>query len=97
MINGNLLKLLSALSESEFRKFGKYINSPYFNANAKLILLYDHLSDFYPDFDSLELSRQNIFRKIYKEDKYVEGTMFYLISELEKLVCSFISQLCLKT
>ena len=92
MLNGNLLKLLSALSESEFRKFGKFVNSPYFNANAKLILLYDHLSDFYPDFDSLELSRQNIFRKIYKEDRYVEGTMFYLISEMEKLVCSFISQ-----
>ncbi len=92
MLNGNLLKLLSTLSESEYRKFGKFVNSPYFNTNAKLILLYDHLSDFHPDFDSLELSKQNIFRKIYKDDKYVEGTMFYLISEMEKLVCSFISQ-----
>lgn len=92
MLNSNLFNLLSSLNESAFRKLGKFVNSPYFNTNAKLILFYDHLSGFYPDFDSLELSRENIFRKICKNDKYVEGTMFYLISEMEKLVCSFISQ-----
>ncbi len=91
MLNSNLFNLLSSLNEEDFRKLGRFVNSPYFNTNAKLILFYDHLAGFHPDFDSLELSRQNIFRKIYNNDKYVEGTMFYLISEMEKLVCSFIS------
>ena len=91
MLKSNLIKLLSKLDEPEFRKFGKFVESPYFNNNLKLIDLFYILSEFYPDFESLEMSKENIFRKLYKKDSIVMGTMHYLISELQSLLEKFIS------
>lgn len=91
MLKSNLIKLLSKLDKQDFRKFGKFVESPYFNNNLKLIELYNILSEFYPDFVSLELSKENIFRKLYKKDSVVIGTMHYLISELQSLLEKFIS------
>ncbi|MEO8666290.1 MAG: hypothetical protein ABI462_12425 [Ignavibacteria bacterium] len=91
MLKTDLIKLLSSLSPAEFRKFGKFLDSTYFNTNSKLIEFYEILKEHYPDFDSLELSKENIYRKLYKEDKVVMGTMYYLISEMESLLEKFIS------
>ena len=65
--------------------------SPYFNANRKLTELYRYLSKFHPEFDSLEISHENIYRKLYKEDKVVYGTVYYLLSEFESLLEKFIA------
>lgn len=91
MHKSNLINLLSRLDKQEFRKFGKFLESPYFNNNLKLTELYNVLTDFYPDFESLELSKENIFRKLYKKDSVIMGTMYYLISEMESLLERFIS------
>lgn len=91
MINSNLTSLMSSLSEAEFKKLGKFISSPYFNVNSKLTELFELLKPYYPGYDSLEISKENFFRRLYGKDKYVEGTMFYLLSELENLICKFIS------
>ena len=82
---------MSSLSEAEFKKLGKFISSPYFNTNLKLTEMFELLKPYYPEFDSLEISKENFFRRLYGKDKYVEGTMFYLLSELENLICKFIS------
>lgn len=91
MLKSNLIKFLSKLDEPEFRKFRKFVESPYFNNNLKLIDLFYILSEFYPDFESLEMSKENIFKKLYKKDSIVMGTMHYLISELQSLLERFIS------
>ena len=91
MYKSNLIKLLSKLTESEFKNFGKFVNSPYFNSNKKVTELYKLLVKFYPGFDSLELSKENIFRILYGKDNIVYGTMYYLISETESLLEKFIS------
>src|SRR6188768_2140262 len=91
MLKTDLIKFLSTLNVNEFKKFGKFLESTYFNSNAKLIEFYDILKVHYPDFQSLELSKENVFRKLYKEDKVVLGTMYYLISEMESLLEKFVS------
>lgn len=91
MIKSNLIKLLSKLDKSGFEKFGKFIVSPYFNSNKKLIDLYRILAGYFPDFNSLDLSKENIYRKLYGKEKVVYGTMYYLFSEMESLLEKFIS------
>ncbi|MEO8209098.1 MAG: hypothetical protein ABI840_00945 [bacterium] len=91
MKKSNLIQIISNLDEQEFKKFGKFIDSPYFNTNKKLNEFYKILVNYYPEFDALELSKENIFRKLYKQDKVVMGTMYYLISEMEKLLEKFLS------
>lgn len=91
MLKSNLIQFLSKLDEPEFRKFRKFVESLYFNNNLKLIDLLYILSEFYPDFESLEMSKENIFKKLYKKDSIVMGTMHYLISELQSLLERFIS------
>ncbi len=91
MHKSNLILILSKLDKNEFDKFGKFLNSAYFNSNKKVIEFYNILKNFHPSFDSLELSKENIYRTLYKEDKVVMGTMYYLISETEALLEKFIS------
>ena len=91
MKKSKLIQILSKLSPAEFRDFGKFIDSPYFCSNKKLSEFYKLLKNYYPDFDALELSKENIFRKLYKQDNVVMGTMYYLISEMEKLLEQFLS------
>lgn len=91
MLKSNLIQLISKLDETEFKKFGKFIDSPYFNVNKKLVEFYKIIADHYPDFNTLELSKENLYRKLYKEDKVVLGTVYYLISEMESLFEKFIS------
>lgn len=91
MLKSNLIQILSKLSSEEIKKFEKFLLSPYFNNNEKVVDLFHHLKKYYPKFDSLQISKENIYRKLYKDDKVVLGTMYYLTSELESLLEKFIS------
>lgn len=91
MQKSNLIKILLKLNSSEFKSFGKFVNSPYFNTNKKLSEFYEELKKYYPAFDDLNLTKENIFRKLYGQDKVVMGTMYFLISEMEALLEKFLS------
>jgi hypothetical protein len=91
MQKSNLIKILSKLNSSEFKSFGRFVNSPYFNTNRKLSEFYEELKKYYPAFDDLNLSKENIFRVLYRQDKVVMGTMYFLISEMEGLLEKFLS------
>lgn len=91
MLKTNLIQILSKFDLNTFKKFGKFLNSPYFNNNEKLLGLYEILKEHYPHFDSPVISKENIFRKLYKKDRVVMGTMYYLISEMEKQLETFVS------
>lgn len=87
----NVIKLLASLNENELKRLARFVQSPYFNTNEKLTGLFDILKTYYPEFDALELSRENLFARLYKGKKFVGGTINYLISELESLIEKFIS------
>lgn len=90
MKRNNLFTFLSKLDEDEFKRFGKFIDSPYFNSNKKLKELYDLLEKHYPEFSSADLDKKIIHDKLYKGTKFVGGTYYYLISEMEALLEKFI-------
>ncbi len=91
MLKNDLLTLLSSFSKNDLKKFVKFVNSPYHNTNAKASELLDALRAFHPGFGSDSLSKKFLHGKLYGKGKYVEGTINYLLSELQRLAEKFIS------
>ncbi len=91
MLKNDLLTLLAGLDKEEMKRLSKFVNSPYFNTNSKASELFDLLKQFYPEYDSDKLTKQYLHRELYGSGKFVEGTINYLLSELQQLAEQFIS------
>ncbi|MEM6319533.1 MAG: hypothetical protein AAF960_17810, partial [Bacteroidota bacterium] len=52
-----LIKLLSSFSSLEWKRFGRFIQSPYHNTNEQIVALYFYLKKAAP-FDNPELLEQ---------------------------------------
>ncbi len=90
MKNSKLTSLLSKLSPKEFKEFGKFIKSPYFNTNVNIVKFYDLIAKHFPDFANEKLTRENIYFHIYPGEKYNDSTARGLISSLLKLGEEFV-------
>jgi hypothetical protein len=84
-----LIEALRSMNKREFREFGKYIQSPYFNNRSEVIRFYEYIKKFYPALNSKELTPDKLFRKVYPGTKYNEATMRKLISLTLKQAVNF--------
>ncbi len=96
MKDNYLFKLLKSFSPEEFKSFGKFISSPYFNTGHKvgsgqLVKFYEILSSAYPAFESAGLEKKIIFKKIFSSPVYDDRQMRNLFSVFTKLAEKFIS------
>lgn len=90
MINIKFIPVLQSLSKDEFKKFGKFLRSPYFNTNEKVSSFYDELKPYHPAFSSRNLTKGNLFAKVYPGKKYSANAMEKLGSEILRQAESFI-------
>lgn len=96
MQKSQLLTLLKSLSKDEFRRFYKFVKSPWFNTNPGVVHLYEYLRSYYPRFDSPKLTKKLAFQKIYPDEAYLDTRMRTLMSALKKLVHSYLVELALE-
>lgn len=97
MRNSNLIETLRTFSHEEMQEFGKFINSPYFLMKKKLssqVLcnLFGILKKSHPEFDSEEINKEQVFKKLYPGKRYNDSIMRNLISNLFKLTERFMMQ-----
>lgn len=90
MQNYKIIVSLKALNKKEFKKFGEYVNSPYYNKNVHVRKLYDSLSKYHPEFDNKNLSIESIFSKVFPKEKYDYFKINNIISDLYKLFESYL-------
>lgn len=93
MKNTRLVKLMKTFTKEEFKQFGKFVNSPFIQSSRKINLLYDCLSHFYPDFDSSVLTKKEIFKKLFNDQKYNEKKLQNFIFDLTKSCEYFLAHL----
>jgi hypothetical protein len=74
----------------EFKKFGKFINSPLYNSSKTLIKFYDLLKNNYPQFEPSNLSAETIYKKLYPGKKYNIGILRNAISDMLRLAEDFL-------
>lgn len=78
MQKSKVIHLLKVLESTEWKKFPKFIQSPFFNSNKSFLPLYHFLSKFYPSFDSPKMTKEHAFKKIFPGKTY----NYHIISNL---------------
>lgn len=97
MLQTKVLKLLNKLDPTEFKGFLRFLQSPVFNKNNRVIALYNLLKKYYPAFDSPKLEREKLYEKLYPNKKYSYQQFANLISDLTKLTEEYYSHLAFKS
>ena len=90
MVNTKLVKLLQTFSKAEILKYRDYINSPYFNKNKNIASLGEEVISFYPEFNSNEFTEEDIYKKIFADEKFDYFKIKNFISDLYQLALSFL-------
>lgn len=91
MKNHNLIKLLKSFSGSEIKEFEDFVNSPYFNNRSAVCSLFKILKKYYPDFESGDLTKEDLFRQIFPDKKYNDSTIRVILSGLNELAVKFVT------
>ncbi len=91
MKDNQLITALRTLTKSEFRQFGVFIKSPYFNNRSEVIRFYEAIKNFYPEFKLTEDSREHVFSKVYPGKKQNDVLMRKLFSLTANLLLEFIT------
>lgn len=85
-----LIILLKNLNKEEFRRLGKFLNSPFFNYAIPPIRLYEALKKFYPNFDSPKMTKEYIWKKVHSKEAFQTNKFWQLTSKLTRLVEQFL-------
>ena len=96
MVNSKLIILLKTFNVVEWRRFGQFLTSPFFNNNKKLLLFYEYLRSIAPKFEKEKLDKQLLFEIIYPKQTYNNGVFEDLIYLLLKNAEKFLTILRLE-
>src|SRR5205085_9255968 len=89
--DSKLIELLSGLNEIEYKKFGLFIKSPFFNKSPKMISLYTHFKSNGKQTDSPKNTKDYIFKYVYGDkEPFNEINFRKIISEFTKLLEEFV-------
>ena len=90
MFKSKALDVLRAFETKDFRLFNDFINSPYYNKNEELILFYEKLKKFAPQFQNKKLERTIFYKLCFPKKKYNEKHLGYLLSDLMYLLDEYL-------
>lgn len=96
MHSSKLIRIVRTLSTEEMRWMAKFVRSPYHNSNRDVTELFDHIRKYYPDCTSVQLARENVFRKIWPQETYNDRRLRLLMFRLSDLVEEFLVAQLLK-
>lgn len=91
MYDTKAVQILKTFTPEEFKKFGKFIHTAYFNSSKDAIKLFSELKKYHPDFKSTNIDIKKIYKKVYPGCAYHEGKIRNVISDLGKLLEAFLS------
>lgn len=92
MLHTRLLELLRRLAAPELSGFDKFLESPFFNANEKVLNLYRYLLVFAPGFEHPKLNTDAAFAQIWGADKpFDKAALNRLSSQLFKLAEQYLA------
>ncbi len=92
MKDSQIIKILRTFTDQEMRSFGKFVNSPYYNTSEATSKLFTALKGFYPAFNDINLTKQNLFKMVYGRRTYNNLLINKLSSNLIKLSLEYIAE-----
>lgn len=91
MQNSKLAGILKSMDQREFKKFGQFVESPFFNRLQNVIKLYGVMKKNHPEFSSRNFTEEKIYKQVFGNEKFNKAKMFNLVSDLLSLAEEFIS------
>lgn len=91
MNKSKAVQLLKLFDSEDIKRFGEFLDSPYFNKNTRVGQLYTELKKHYPEFSSRGVEKERLFKKLFPYKPYNEQVIKNLISELFKLAKEYLS------
>lgn len=80
---------LRHIKDTEWKDFERFVSSAYFNKGRNYIPLLNILKEFYPDFDSRDLTAEYIYRRLYKRKEFNLNVMNTTLSGLSNICEEF--------
>lgn len=87
-----LFELLRGFTKEEFKRFGLFVKSPFFNKSKTLEKLYGFFKKNLNRLDSPKITKENISSVIYPGEKYDDANVRKLLSNFTKLAEEFMLQ-----
>ena len=81
----NIIQLLRIFTPEEMKEFHKFIRSPFHNNRSDVVQYFEIIRKYYPDFDHKDLTKKNIYSKLFPSADYRDDVMRRLGSNLYKL------------
>jgi hypothetical protein len=91
MINSSAIDLIKTFSKEEFSEFESFIRSEFFNTHKPVVLCFEFMKKYYPDFNQNEFNKENLFAKIYPGKKYNDTNVRVNLSAVLKLAESYLA------
>lgn len=86
MHSSRLIKLLKTLEEEELKRLLKFLKSPFFNANPRIVQLYEYLRKYHPEYQSPKLQKEKVFAKLFPSRPFNYSKLTNLMSDFSQLV-----------
>jgi hypothetical protein len=92
MLRTKVLEIFKKLSSDELKQFRDFVRSPYHNKNKNVITLFEVIRKFAPYYESENLSKEMVFRKIFPRKGYNDMVLRILLSDLMRITEDFLVQ-----
>lgn len=86
MQNSKLVRTLQVFDPEELKRLGKFLRSPFYNANPAIVKLYRLLRSGYPDFEAPKMTEEKVFKKLFPNRAYDHQKMLNLMSDFTALL-----------
>ena len=90
MHQSKLIRILKGLTESEIRRFHKFVRSPYFSYNKDYLALFEYTRKYYPAFTSRKLEKEHVFYHLYPDRSFNAQKIRHLMAGLVTLLEDFL-------
>ncbi len=90
MTNTKLFQLLQTLNVYELNRFGKFLCSPYFNEDERLMNLFEVLAPYFKQQTHDTLVQKNIWKQVHSNQKFQQLKFARLFSDLLKKLEEFL-------
>ncbi len=88
-LTNKAITLIGSMSRSEFLKFGRFLASPYFNSNKRLLQIHKILKKHHPNFVSSKFTKEAVTSQLFRKEEFSDTAFRKLFSDLYKLAEKF--------
>ncbi len=90
MDKSKLVEVLKTLSKTEFKEFGKYLEGTSYRKGGGIFKLYAYLKKYHPDFPPSKITKEQVYKKLFKEEKNAGKRMMDFMYNMYQVLEEFL-------